>query len=305
MLQRPFAVQLRRLSQEEIDLHTKRYATPTLKTPQTSSTTPNIKRCTVHLDRLLPRDIQDYNTIQVKLKPKYKSPATPPTTKVIQPPVPEKPKPQNKPKTVKCKKVTVKEPPKPKTNFRHEFALRKHVLRRRRSKMYLKCRVKRCPMAYVTFSTVRNLTAHHRLHHHQITYKCLKCKKKLLSPNSYRLHQYSHQPKTHKCNKCGDLFVHESKLKQHERKHKTHKIFECFHGGCTKKYKHPQDLARHVNTHLNVHFECDFCDKAFKEKRLLKRHLVIHKKTTPYQCKICKKEFRHSNQLHRHKKNCM
>ena len=116
----------------------------------------------VHLDRLLPRDIQDYNVIQAKLKSKCKYPVTPPTSKATQPPATQKPKLQTKPKTVKHKKITVKErPSKPKTNYRHEFSLRKHVLRKHRSKMYLKCRVKRCPMAYVTFSTVRNLTAHH------------------------------------------------------------------------------------------------------------------------------------------------
>ena len=124
-------------------------------------------------------------------------------------------------------------------------------------------------MAYVTFNSVHNLTAHHRLHHHQVTYQCLKCSKTLPMPNSFRLHQYSH------------------------------------YGGCSKKYKHPQDLAQHVDSHLDVRYECDFCDKIFKEKRLLKCHLVIHQKTTPYKCTNCEKEFRHSNQLYRHRKTCM
>ena len=146
-------------------------------------------------------------------------------------------------------------------------------------------------MAYVTFNSVHSLTAHHRLHHHQLTYKCLKCNKTLSTPNSFHLHQYSHKARVHKCSKCDEKFVHESKLKQHERKHKMHKVFECFHDGCTKKYKHPQDLARHIDSHLDVCFECDFCEKVFKEKRLLKRHLVIHQKTTPYKCTDCKKEF--------------
>ena len=305
VLQRPFAVLIRRLTQEEINLHTRKASSTNLKMSDIRNTTLNTKECSVQLDRLLPRDIQDYNVIQAKFRSKRKDHSTSIVPKLLMPkykttkrPATPIPKLQLKPRTVKTKKMTVAaqdHTTTPKTNYRHEFSLRKHVLRRKhRSRMYLKCRVKRCPMAYVTFNTVRNLTAHHRLHHHQVTYKCTRCNKKLTTPNSFRLHQYSHQPKVHKCNKCGDMFVHISKLKQHERKHKTHKIYECFHGGCTKKYKHPQDLARHVNSHLNVHFECDFCTKVFKEKRLLKRHQVIHLKTTPYQCIICKQEFKHS-----------
>ena len=159
-------------------------------------------------------------------------------------------------------------------------------------------------MAYVTFNTVRSLTAHHRLHHHQVTYQCSTCNKTLPTTNSLCLHQYCHQSKEYKCAKCDKKFVHESRLKQHEPKHKMHKIFKCFHGACLKKYKHPQDLARHVESHLNVRHECDFCDKSFKEKRLLKCHLAVHLKTTSYKCANCEKSFRHSNQLYRHKKTC-
>ena len=66
----------------------------------------------------------------------------------------------------------------------HVFNVRRHVLKKWHTKVYLKCRVHGCSMAYVTFNTVRNATAHHILHHPSITYKCSRCAKIVPTPNS-------------------------------------------------------------------------------------------------------------------------
>ena len=76
------------------------------------------------------------------------------------------------------------------------------------------------------------------------------------------------------------------------------KLFECFHGSCGHKYKHPQDLTRHVRSHLDKNFECDFCHKRFSERRLLKRHIAVHQKTYAYSCERCGAKFKHNNQLY-------
>ena len=185
----------------------------------------------------------------------------------------------------------------------HIFNVWSHVLKRCHLKAYLKCRVPGCCMAYVTFNSVRSITAHHLLHHPSVTYRCPKCTKVALTPNSLRLHMYCHEDKRFQCEVCRKKFVYQSKLKQHKRVHTTMKKYECFHGGCNKKYRHPQDLIRHIQIHQDKLYECDFCDKKFVEKRLLKRHAVIHLKITPYKCEKCNKGFKHNNQLYRHKKN--
>ena len=170
--------------------------------------------------------------------------------------------------------------------------------------MYLKCRVRGCIMAYVTFNTVCSITAHHCLHHQHVTFSCPNCDKKLPTPNSLQLHQYSHKAKTYSCNVCNDSFVHINKLKQHQRKHCKQKVYKCFHGSCTKKYKHPQDLRHHVESHLKTTYECDLFDKCFKEKRLLKHHLAIHQKIPAYSCDKCSEGFHHNNQLYCHSRKC-
>ena len=36
---------------------------------------------------------------------------------------------------------------------------------------------------------------------------------------------------------------------------------------------------------------CEICNKAFKEKHKLKRHMMIHTGERPFQCLACKKQF--------------
>ena len=186
----------------------------------------------------------------------------------------------------------------------HVFNVQRHILKRHHTKAYLKCRVQGCCMAYITFHSVRNATAHHLLHHPSVTYKCSMCTKIAPMPNSLRLHMYYHKDKQYKCNVCDQKFVYRSKLKQHKCMHTKLRMYECFHEGCNKKYRHPQDLIRHIQIHQEKIFECDFCGKKFAEKRLLKRHTVVHQNINPYTCEKCSKGFKHNNQLYRHRKKC-
>ena len=151
---------------------------------------------------------------------------------------------------------------------------------------------------------MRNVTAHHILHHPSVTYKCSMCAKIAPMPNLLRLHMYYHKHKQYKCNVCNQSFVYQSKLKQHKHRHTKLRMYECFHGGCNKKYRHPQDIIRHIQSHQEKSFECDFCEKKFAEKRLLKRHIVVHQNIDAYTCEKCGKGFKHNNQLYRHHKKC-
>ena len=114
------------------------------------------------------------------------------------------------------------------------FKVWQHVLKKRWSKMYLKCRVQGCALAYVTFHSVRSATAHHHLYHCKITYKCPECDKTVLTPNSLQLHLYCYKHKQFKCITCRERFVYESKMKQHRTRHQSQKLYECFHRSCKK-----------------------------------------------------------------------
>ena len=54
--------------------------------------------------------------------------------------------------------------------------------------------------------------------------------------------------------------------------------------------------------HQQTTFNCELCDKTFTQKRLLKRHEVIHTNLLPHVCCHCAQGFHHSTQLYRHER---
>ena len=105
------------------------------------------------------------------------------------------------------------------TQQRPMFKVRKHILHKHKHKNYMKCRVKDCALAYITFNTVNALNTHHQIYHGNIVYKCHKCKKMINTPSTWRFHKYCQKPKVCKCDHCDEQFMFRSKLKQHKCKH--------------------------------------------------------------------------------------
>ena len=93
------------------------------------------------------------------------------------------------------------------------FQFQQHTLRKQKRKVYLKCRIPRCKLAYVTYHSVKSINAHHRTYHPGITYTCEKCSKLLNTLITLKWHMYSHGNQAYKCDKCSKMFVYKSKLK--------------------------------------------------------------------------------------------
>ena len=169
---------------------------------------------------------------------------------------------------------------------KHIFHVKRHILRKRNRKLYLKCRIVNCKQAYRSFHSVQALNVH-RIFHPRTLFRCRICLKIHRTPSSDMYHKYEHQQPTFSCPKCDRSFVFNSKLQQHRRVHIKQRLYKCFYGGCTKSYKYPQDLVRHANSHLSKKFECPICDYTSDQKRLLKRYSAIHQIIPRYQCKKC------------------
>ena len=86
------------------------------------------------------------------------------------------------------------------------FQVHRHVLRKHRRRLYIRCRVKGCNLAYTTFNRIKDLNAHHQLYHPNLHYKCHQCKKTVHTPSTWRYHQYCQCPRLHKCSDCHKLF---------------------------------------------------------------------------------------------------
>ena len=81
------------------------------------------------------------------------------------------------------------------------FNIRRHNLRRCKQKLSLKCRIKGCTLAYVSFNTFKDLNSHHHIYHPSILSKCPSCSKSFATPSTWKNHKYgcTHQ-KLFKCN---------------------------------------------------------------------------------------------------------
>ncbi|XP_045781548.1 zinc finger protein 561-like [Maniola jurtina] len=70
---------------------------------------------------------------------------------------------------------------------------------------------------------------------------------------------------------------------------------------CQKMFKQKQNLARHIQTHSLVRqFTCNICHYKFKFKDYLKVHMRTHTGERPYPCKLCERKFLSNNDLVRH-----
>ena len=157
---------------------------------------------------------------------------------------------------------------------KHVFHVKHHVLCKRTRKLYLKCRIVNCKQTYRSFHSVQALNVHHHIFHPRILFRCRICLRIHCTPSSDWYHKYEHQQPTYTCPGCDKSFVFNSKLQQHRRVHIKQRLYRCFHGGCTKSYKHPQDLTRHANSHLSKKFECLICDYSGDQKCLLKKDIL-------------------------------
>ena len=112
------------------------------------------------------------------------------------------------------------------------FQFQQHTLRKQKRKVYLKCRIPCCKLAYVTYHSVKSINAHHRTYHPGVTYTCETCSKLLNTPTALKWHMFSHGNQAYKCDKCTKTFVYKSKLRQHRRSHLRQRLYQCCYGKC-------------------------------------------------------------------------
>ena len=221
----PFSVNLTRLSDATISKYTKQPERLTVKTIKTL----HLKRLTI-LVKHLPLTPSQSVILQSPRKMARPNTVTQSTESTSE-------------RVVKKKRYISGYPSRQQQTFTFQF--QQHTLKRRK-KVYLKCQIPHCKLAYVTHHSVRSLNTHHRTYHSGITYTCEMCSKLLSTLTAMEWHMYSHSNQAYKCDK---KFVYRSKLRQHRRSHLRQRLYQCCHGKCQQKYRHPQDLARHTLTH--------------------------------------------------------
>ena len=188
-----------------------------------------------------------------------------------------------------------------KSAIKSGFHISVHRIKRKRKRTYLGCKIPECSLKFLS---VREWNSHHRLVHHGIQLTCTVCKKKFNMPSFLQDHAYVHSKINYKCEKCDKNFPFKSLYRIHVRTHLRSKIHKCFAGSCNKEYKWPQDLHRHIQTHLKRRYDCNICDYSNTQEYLLKRHLKKHSDKISYQCESCEFKCKWYTQLKRHSTKC-
>ncbi|CAH1790700.1 unnamed protein product [Owenia fusiformis] len=74
--------------------------------------------------------------------------------------------------------------------------------------------------------------------------------------------------------------------------------FQCQY--CEKKYKNKGTLKRHERIHTGEGIQCPYCEKCFGEKSHFKEHERIHTGDRPYNCGKCEKSYTSESALKKH-----
>ena len=128
----------------------------------------------------------------------------------------------------------------------------------------------------------------------------------LATPHHLCNHMYTHLEKKFHCGRCDRKFKFQSSLNLHRNLHRCIRPYECFAKDCSKRYKWPQDLLRHIRIHLKVVIKCGSCNYTTYEKRLLLQHKNVHSQNMKFTCRnYCGQAFKHAMQCYHHECKCI
>ncbi|XP_023941003.1 zinc finger protein 569 [Bicyclus anynana] len=154
-----------------------------------------------------------------------------------------------------------------------------------------------CGHRYVTEQRLRgHLLDAHGIH----CLRCLvpDCSKTFSTPKELVLHQYVHTSYQNWCRQCGLMFTSLAACERHLDVHRR-TIYSC--PVCNRDYREKHVLVKHIMQHFEntVHI-CKLCGKVFNHKRRFTDHLLTHNTKEAYTCTYCGKGFTNLHRLQQH-----
>ena len=126
-----------------------------------------------------------------------------------------------------------------------------------------------CDLCGKTFSSRRELDRHKLSHIEERPHECEVCGQSFNTTFELKRHVFNlHiQSKTHNCEYCGEIFATKSSLSRHKSTHGATRESSHACKICLKRYKHKDDLQRHLlSAHMDnesIGHECSDCGKKF------------------------------------------
>lgn len=188
-----------------------------------------------------------------------------------------------------------------------------------------------CIYCSYTGKSKGNLISHQRAH--ELTFSCKTCGRRYLHESNLIIHQNRNQHGTNKteplsafqCYECDESFSNLDGLKKHQNE--MHKTVEFKCKTCPKVFPNRSRLRNHFmvshirvpcqickkeisvyrldshikDSHSNVTYECDLCDKNYYRKSTLGRHMRIKHLNGNHPCDSCSMKFTVLAALRKHK----
>ncbi|XP_071101482.1 zinc finger protein 91-like [Haliotis cracherodii] len=135
----------------------------------------------------------------------------------------------------------------------------------------------------------------------QLKYGCKICFRKYLSKVTLDKHYQKYGKVCFPCKQCKAKFHSKENREQHKLLHDGRNPFQC--RICFKSFKCMSSCKKHTSTHLPTSrrpFICDICGKGYINNNELEYHKWTHNQTGSNKCTVCQKLFRTRSLLKRH-----
>ena len=143
-----------------------------------------------------------------------------------------------------------------------------------------------------------------KIHDDNTSFQCDECEKSFNSQAYLRRHNLVHSDnRCFKCNICGKNFKCRTTLRGHIMQHnemQENNPFTC--DTRRQRCKDNNDLKRHMLVHSDDRPQkCQFCNKSFKQRASLLKHIKKTHLRKTFKCDLCEKTFSSSLKLEKHK----
>ncbi|XP_068625795.1 zinc finger protein 420-like isoform X6 [Battus philenor] len=162
-----------------------------------------------------------------------------------------------------------------------------------------------CEICGQGFVAKANVDSHVKNVHSNTSSHCDKCDKTFSSNYALSNHYMKvHRSDKLRCPKCPEILASRYLKKRHLALVHDVKSSQFACELCSKVFTTKSALVQHTS---RVHLKeksvgCEICGFKVFSKELLKRHMVKHDDTRPYQCEYCKKSFQRKKTLEYHRR---
>merc|ERR1719189_1810921 len=171
------------------------------------------------------------------------------------------------------------------------------------SNMRYQCEFPGCEREY---GKKQHLKEHFRKHTGDMRYACDVCGERFFVHGHMKRHLYSHTGiKPHACRwKCGAIFASYGGRMKHERAQHSDNPYKLDCDICGRPFRFERELDKHKLTHLSpqerMAYRCSFCNIIFDSISHRERHEQRHKDNDTFQCEDCNKMFKNEKNLRHH-----